>query len=157
MSKPKKTVYWDTCVFLYWLRGDSSISVDEKQGMEETVRKLDQGKITLVTSVITLTEISLTTVTNDQREKLLKIYDDPRCPIVSVTRRIADLAHNITLFHRKTGISLTAMDAMHLATAIYCNADEFHTFDGPLLSLSGNVGGHRLIVCKPSAEEPSLL
>jgi hypothetical protein len=51
---------------------------------------------------------------------------------------------------------LKSPDAIHLATAILYRADEFHTFDDQLIGLSGNVGGHRLIVCKPETKSPEL-
>jgi hypothetical protein len=50
-----------------------------------------------------------------------------------------------------------------LATAILYRVTEFHTFDNDgdakhlgLLPLSGNVGGNRLLICKPQARNPSL-
>jgi hypothetical protein len=39
---------------------------------------------------------------------------------------------------------------------ILFRADEFHTFDDALIALSGNVAGHRLIICKPIARNPEL-
>jgi hypothetical protein len=65
---------------------------------------------------------------------------------------------------------LLTPDAIHLATAIHYNADEFHTFDGSkprtprdkrytrsgLLLLDGNVAGHGLTVCKPTADQYEL-
>lgn len=52
-------------------------------------------------------------------------------------------------------------DAIHLASAILYDATEFHTFDGAragankagLLTLDGNVAGHRLKICAPKAEQ----
>jgi hypothetical protein len=59
------------------------------------------------------------------------------------------------------GKTLSVPDAIHLATAIQYRVDEFHTFDGEgnsrylgLLPLSGNVGGHKLTICKPKARNP---
>jgi hypothetical protein len=53
--------------------------------------------------------------------------------------------------------TLTTPDAIHLATAIYYGASEFHTFDErdeprrrrALLPLSGNVAGYPLVIIKP--------
>ena len=47
----------------------------------------------------------------------------------------------------------------YVASAIHYNASEFHTFDGKrtgknnggLLTLNGNVAGHRLKICSPRA------
>jgi hypothetical protein len=63
-------------------------------------------------------------------------------------------------FDKKT---LSTPDAIHLASAILNRATEFHTFDDGgvgkslgLLSLSGNVGGYGLTICKPQAKNPGL-
>ena len=57
--------------------------------------------------------------------------------------------------------SIRVPDAIHLASAILYEATEFHTFDGVrsgvnkggLLTLDGNVAGHRLRICAPKAEQ----
>jgi hypothetical protein len=61
------------------------------------------------------------------------------------------------------GKTLSVPDAIHLATAVLYRVDEFHTFDMEgrskslgLIPLSGNVAGHRLIICKPQAKNPGL-
>jgi hypothetical protein len=61
------------------------------------------------------------------------------------------------------GKTVSVPDAIHLATALIYRADEFHTFDGKngrntlgLLPLSGDVGGHKLTICKPVAKSPEL-
>ena len=68
--------------------------------------------------------------------------------------KIASIAHDIRNHYVTTGGSkLQTPDAIHLAAAILHRADEFHTFDGTLISLSGNVAGHRLTICKPIAKK----
>ena len=56
------------------------------------------------------------------------------------------------------GKTLATPDALHVSTAILYRVDEFHTFDGGglgkslgLLPLNGNIGGHKLVICKPLA------
>jgi predicted nucleic acid-binding protein len=76
---------------------------------------------------------------------------------MSVDIRVAGIAHDLRNDSAvKGGKILKTPDSIHLATAILHRADEFHTFDDGLISLSGNVGGHRLIVCKPEARNPQL-
>ena len=77
--------------------------------------------------------------------------------------RVADLSHEIRNYYQAKGTKLSSPDAIHLATAILYRANEFHTFDNGgigkslgLLPLSGNVGGHRLTICKPQARNPGL-
>ncbi len=75
----------------------------------------------------------------------------------SVDIRVASLAHDLrnhcVLHGRKI---LETPDSIHLATAIHYRAKEFHTFDNELIALSGDVGGHKLIVCKPETNSPQL-
>jgi hypothetical protein len=78
--------------------------------------------------------------------------------------RVAELAHDLRNHYAELGgRMLSTPDAIHLATAIHYRADEFHTFDSGsstkslgLIPLSGNVGGHKLIICKPTAKSPQL-
>ncbi len=82
--------------------------------------------------------------------------------------KIAGLAHDLRDYYAAnaaahSGKILSTPDAIHLATAIHYRVDEFHTFDNDgdakhlgLLPLSGNVGGHRLKICKPEAKNPQL-
>jgi hypothetical protein len=60
------------------------------------------------------------------------------------------------------GPPLCLPDAIHLATAIIYEAKAFHTFDQKgssrcrgLIPLSGNVAGHKLVVCKPPYTPPA--
>ncbi len=60
--------------------------------------------------------------------------------------------------------TVTTPDAVHLATAILHDVDEMHTFDQndkpnkrrALIPLSGNVAGHKLIICKPELAQGNL-
>jgi len=74
----------------------------------------------------------------------------------SMDIRGASLAHDLRNYYAMLGRSLKTADAIHLATAIIYRADEFHTFDEQLLSWSGNIGGHKLIICKPETKSPQL-
>ena len=74
----------------------------------------------------------------------------------SVDIRVAAIAHDLRNYYALAGRTLKSPDAIHLATAILYRADEFHTFDDQLIALSGNVGGNKLIVCKPETKSPQL-
>ncbi|HEX8165602.1 MAG TPA: PIN domain-containing protein [Beijerinckiaceae bacterium] len=87
---------------------------------------------------------------------------------IGMDGKVASLAHDIRDHYMARaaefgGKTLSTPDAIHLATAILYRADEFHTFDNDgsakslgLIPLSGNVGGHRLTICKPQARNPGL-
>jgi hypothetical protein len=85
-----------------------------------------------------------------------------RIKTVSVDIRVASIAHDLrNHYAQKGGKTLSTTDAIHLATAVLYRADEFHTFDEGgsnrslgLIPLCGDVGGHKLRVCKPVAQNP---
>jgi hypothetical protein len=52
------------------------------------------------------------------------------------------------------GMKMKLAHAQHLATAIAVHVDEFHTFDeDDLITKSGNVAGHNLVICKPKGTQ----
>jgi hypothetical protein len=87
---------------------------------------------------------------------------------LSMDIKIAQVAHDLRNYYSEKrdqygGKTLSTPDAIHLATAIIYRVTEFHTFDQDgdakhlgLLPLSGDVGGNRLIICKPRARNPQL-
>lgn len=160
---PGKTpiYYWDTCLFLAWLK-DEERKTGEMAGVLEVVERAKRRDAKIITSVITQIEVlsAHIPVGMDTLFKgLMRRIDQ-----VSVDIKIAALAHDIRNHYASAGSkTVSTPDSIHLATAILYRADEFHTFDQAgssrslgLLPLSGNVGGHKLIVCKPEAKQPQL-
>ena len=86
------------------------------------------------------------------------LEENPSLEEIEVHRDIAQKAHEIRTFYRKQGNNLTTPDVIHLATAIWANADAFHTLDGSgnkkkLLSISGEDGVDNLKIEVPRAEQ----
>lgn len=84
------------------------------------------------------------------------INPDPR--ISNLASEIRDYYERQKQIDGKPGLSVP--DAIHLATAIQYEVNEFHTFDEKdsprsraLLPLNGNVAGHNLVICKPHATQ----
>lgn len=158
--------YWDTCIFLAWIQDEERPS-GEMDGVREVVARAKRRECTILTSVLTLTEAlqSKLPVGMDRLfADLLK-----RTQRIGMDIKVAELAHDIRNYYTVNsaqygGKKLQTPDAIHLATAILYRADEFHTFDSGkkdakslgLIDLSGNVGGHRLTICKPQARNPGL-
>ncbi|MDO8421870.1 MAG: PIN domain-containing protein [Parvibaculum sp.] len=144
--------YWDTCLFLAWLK-DESRNSGEMDGVREVIERHRKRDVRLMTSVLTSVEVLSGKIPAGMEtlfDGLLK-----RLSRVSMDTKVAALAHDLRNHYAKeVGNKLKTPDAIHLATAILFRADEFHTFDETLLSLSGNVAGHGLIVCKPVAKHP---
>ena len=153
MPGKRKKYYWDSCAFIIWLdqKGDQMI-VD---GLAQVVKGVESGQADLFTSAITRTEVLKGKMTPEQRDKFNRLFQRRNVVPVDVTGRVLDLSEQIREWKPKISVP----DAIHLATAILYEADEFHTTDGggkrkrtgDLLPLDGNVAGHKLKVCVPAA------
>jgi len=154
MAGSNPLYYWDTCLFLAWLK-DENRNSGEMAGVREVIDRHRKRDVRLMTSVLTSVEVlsgKIPAGMDTLFSGLLK-----RLTRVSMDTKIAALAHDLRNHYAiNGGAKLKTPDAIHLATAILFRADEFHTFDDALIALSGNVAGHRLTICKPVARNPEL-
>ena len=158
MPGKRKKYYWDSCAFIIWLdeKGDQLV-VD---GLAQIVNEIESGQADLFTSAITRTEVLRGKMTSEQRDRFSRLFQRRNVIAVDVTGRVLDISEKI----REWNLKISVPDALHLATAILYEADEFHTTDGSgkrkragdLLPLDGNVAGHKLKICVPKAP-PNLL
>lgn len=166
MAGADPTYYWDTCLFLAWIKDEQRPS-GEMDGVREVIARAKRRECKIITSALTLVEC-LESKLPVGMERLFKDMLK-RVNRISMDIKVAELAHDIRDYHAARGHEhggkkLQTPDAIHLATAILYRADEFHTFDGGgsdsksigLIQLSGNVGGHKLTICKPQARNPGL-
>ena len=152
MAGDNPLYYWDTCLFLAWLK-DEERKAGEMDGVREVIDRSKRREVKIMTSVLTAVEVlnakipaGMDTLFNGLMKRVNRQGMDIR---------VANLAHDLrNHYAAKGGKTLSTPDAIHLGTAILYRADEFHTFDGELLPLSGDVGGHKLIICKPEAKRP---
>jgi predicted nucleic acid-binding protein len=146
--------YWDTCLFLAWLKDESRAS-GEMAGVREVIERAKRRDCRLMTSVLTSVEVlqgKIPAGFDTLFDGLLR-----RMNRVGLDTKVAGIAHDIRNHFTIAGSTkLKTPDAIHLATAILYRADEFHTFDETLIALSGDVAGHRLTICKPIAKSPEL-
>lgn len=153
--------YWDTCLFLAWLK-DEERKTGEMDGVREIIERSRRREVKIITSVLTTVEVlsakipvGMDTLFSGMMKRIGRI---------SMDIRVASIAHDLrNHYAQQGGKTLSTPDAIHLATAILFRADEFHTFDGEgsskslgVVPLSGNVGGHKLTICKPVARNPQL-
>lgn len=158
--------YWDTCLFLAWIK-DEQRPTGEMDGVREVVARAKRREVIIMTSVLTLVEALQSKIPVGFE----KLFSDmmKRVQRLGMDIKVAELAHGIRDYYvahsaEYENKKLTTPDAIHLATAIWYKADEFHTFDNGkkdskslgLIQLSGDVGGHRLTICKPQARNPGL-
>ncbi len=155
------TYYWDSCLFLAWLKDEERI-VGEMDGVREVIDCVKRREVHVMTSVITTIEVLAAKIPAGM-DTLFKGMMK-RVNQVSVDIRVASIAHDIRDYYAKQGgKTVSVPDAIHLATGILYRVTEFHTFDADnsrnslgLLPLSGNVAGSKLIICKPQAMRPQL-
>lgn len=157
--------YWDTCLFLAWLK-DEERRIGEMDGVRELIERSRRREVRIMTSALTLVEVLSSKIPagfNTLFANLMK-----RINRISMDIRVAAIAHDLRDYYSSRPVefgnkTLSTPDAIHLATAILYRADEFHTFDEHgsnknlgLIPLSGDVAGNGLIICKPVALRPQL-
>ncbi|GAB9152916.1 type II toxin-antitoxin system VapC family toxin [Bradyrhizobium diazoefficiens] len=157
--------YWDSCLFLAWIK-DEERPTGEMDGVREVVERFKRREVKIVTSVLTTTEVLESRLPAGMKRLIDGMMK--RVSRISMDTKVAAMAHDLrdhyaTRPAETSGKMLAVPDAIHLATAILYRATEFHTFDGGktgkslgLLPLSGDVAGHRLVICKPQARHPQL-
>lgn len=158
--------YWDTCLFLAWINDEQRKS-GEMDGVREVIARSKRREVVIMTSVLTQVEALQSKLPVGMDRLFLDLMK--RVQRLGMDTKVAALAHDIRDYYmvhaqEHEGKKLTTPDAIHLATAILHRADEFHTFDSGkkdsksigLIQLSGNVGGHKLTICKPQARNPGL-
>ena len=174
-TKPK--IYWDSCIFLAWIQGEGppKRKLGDMEGIESIVKLLSRGELLIITSVVTHAEV----LASKMGAKAKKLYEDifQRSDVseIAVDHQIALLASEIRDFYinakdklpadqRRNAMTVDTPDALHLATAILYEADEFQTFDGDdggrpngLLRLGEKVATHDLKIRKPVDHEHALL
>lgn len=171
MAGKRRIVYWDTCVFLAWIKGETCWSEDITKGIQQTVEEWRARHIVIATSTVTMLEVLSSQMTMEHKDAFTKIFADPHLQLCDMDRRVAGKASAIRSEYDNrvvkpdgsvTGSIMGAGDAIHLATAIHYNVDEFQTLDGSgarkrrtsLLGLDGNVAGTRLSIRLPKYVPP---
>lgn len=173
MSGNKKIIYWDSCIFMSWLKDEKRSDPQDMAGVRDVVERMKRREVTIVTSTITQAEVGACNV----GQLVLPLFDDlmkrKNIQRISVDIKIASMARALRDYYRNEAPlpntpqgegkrTLSPPDAIHLATAILNKVDVFHTFDKlgdsktktlGLIPLSRNVAGHNLIIEKPAVEQ----
>lgn len=170
--------YWDACIFISWIKNnEQNREKSELSGLKVLFHLLQNGKINVLTSTITLVEVCQAKFSKDQAEAIklendfLELMTMPYFRLCPVDEEIGNLARILRNYYKfnKTydGVLgfLTAIDAIHLATAIHYRAKVFQTFDKKdkpnnnkeinlgLARLNGDPGVKGLKIEAPSAQD----
>lgn len=160
-DKPR-VIYWDTCVFISYIIGGIDRTPAEMSGIDNIVNEVEANRIILVTSVMTRVETLYDLYDKEKRNKFLNIFKRPNIQEIEVHHPIANLANSIRSQFKQLGITrLKSPDAIHLATAMWANVDEFQTFDGNgeqigLINLDSHEILKGLRIVPPRAKQPYL-
>ncbi len=165
MAGAEPIYYWDTCLFLAWIQ-DEERPTGEMDGVREIIDRFKRRECKIISSVLTQVEVLDSKLPVGLKTLFYGMLK--RINRIGMETKVAEMAHDLRDYYKSRsaefgGKTLSTPDAIHLATAILYRVTEFHTFDHDgdakhlgLLPLSGDVGGHKLIICKPKARNPQL-
>jgi len=166
-SKPKPIYYWDTDVFLAWIKNEQR-SPEDRSGIAEIAEKVHRNEAVLITSAFFLAELVECNLPAGTMDKIGQLFKRRNIQMKVTDQRVSTLASQIRNHYLekrrlegKKG-TVSTPDAIHLATAIHYQVDEFHTYDDggkdgiSILALNGDVAGHELIIRKPPVKQMRL-
>lgn len=154
-------IYWDACCFLYYLNKDPKWLPVVEAILEEVFQS--DGKIQIVTSVLTKVEVAFTAeevlkrqLSPDEEGRIHDLlHDTSVVALVEVHELVIDRARRYKREALARGLALRPPDAIHLATASGMRVTAFHTCDAKLLNI-----GYRTItglsIMLPAAAQPTL-
>jgi hypothetical protein len=139
--------YWDSVAFIGWLAEEP-----DKVGIcKPVIEAAEAGNVVLVTSAITLTEViklkGQQKLPAAQAKQIEAFFRNRWIVVRALDRFIAEDARQLVWDK-----NLSPKDAIHVATALRQDVtiDQFDTFDGHLIKLSGTVGDPPLVIGQPN-------
>lgn len=156
MTEPMR-VYWDACAWLGLLNEEQEKHAD----LDDVRAKAAHGKVQIWTSAFCIAEVhrvkcekEWAAISPENDAKINNLFDQDWVEVVHLDSEIAKLAKTLLRSHEKLK---KPSDAVHLATALYWDLVQMHTYDGSdLLHLDGKVqtsSGEPLKICKPGMME----
>src|SRR5262245_3738162 len=125
---PGRLVYWDSCIFISWLREEQRPDPLDLDGIAYLVEEWDAGRLVIATSAITRIEVLESTMTAAQAAQFNASLRRSTMRVETVTSAIAELAHELRNHYEDP--RLDTPDAIHVASAIAAGCECLYTFDG---------------------------
>jgi len=155
-----KRIYWDSCTWLGLINDEK----DKWMGCQYIMSQAQKGNVEILASTLVLAEVYKTRC-NEPYKMMAEEFDilledyffEKFIVIASVDLKVTIKARQLLRYYNENGLK-KPQDAIHLATAIIYNADEFHTFDGSdLLCLNGLIKTERggLLTIQKPTEPPA--
>ncbi len=146
--------YWDACV---WIDLITQSDGDRFQRCSHVLSEAREKRVELWTSVFTLTEVykrkcddEPTSLPEDQDDEFESFFESGLVKTVFLTTEVARYARRLC---RRYPALRKPQDAVHVASCIYGNIGEMHTFDvRDLIRLDGQItlrNGNPLRIRKP--------
>ena len=160
MNGRKIKYYWDTCIYLAWLRQEQTHK-GTIPSIEGIIQRARDGKVTIYTSVITIAEVLTEKLPAKQRKDFEGCFRFGEHELYDVDVRIAQKASKIReiALALHNGKKIKTPDAIHIATAQIIGVEQLHTLDNELIALHGSKAVDGLNITKPSLtddKEPGL-
>jgi|SRR5882672_7991316 len=142
--------YWDSNAFLGWLAEEP----DKAPRCKPVLETAEAGDLIIITSALTIVEVLW--LKGEQklppsRAKQIEAFFRNRWIVIrEVDRFVAEDARELVWEK-----NVKPKDALHLATALRQDVviDQFDTFDGGLIKLSGTLGQPPLVIGYPNLPE----
>jgi predicted nucleic acid-binding protein len=155
-----RRIYWDACSWIALIQqetllDDKGRTIEDRYSMcRSVVQVAEKGQIEIATSTLSLAEVNRNPAgTKSGEDKIAGYFERDYVLLVNLDTAVGGRAR-LLMQSRFSG--LKPADACHLATAVIASVDEFHTFDGRLIALSGlitglitKLDGTKLTICKP--------
>jgi len=160
MPGEQTLIYWDSCVFLSYLMGYADRAPMIDAVLNEV--RASRGSIRIVTSTISIAEVAFASYEKDARA--LDAAVEARIDAMWADTSLLTLVEYHELIGRSARSRVRKAieekrvipkppDAIHIASALSVGALEVHTYDDPLLRLSGWA---QLPIVVPRTQSPEL-
>jgi predicted nucleic acid-binding protein len=128
-------IYWDSCVFIDLIE---KTDVTRFQTLEAIVASAERGEVRIVTSALSLAEVSklknLSTLPEWKEKQVVQFFENEYVAVRNVDRVVAEAARAIIRGH-----NIKPSDAVHVATALQAKVQVLHTYDDKLLQLDKQI------------------
>ncbi len=164
MPDPRRNLYWDANVFLYYINDD----LDRAPIIDALLSSsaAPAGSVKIYTSTLSHIEVAYGASEQQRRaldpavvEQIDNLWTDPNA-VTSVehNERVGRIARDLIRQSMLRNWSLRSMDAAHLATAVWLSQigipiNEFHTYEPRLVKFSDLTN---IPVLEPYTQQPNL-